>query len=134
MEDNQHPVLTNLRRQIELLEFEVKSLRSDNDRIKQDYANDVENVRMILLDALSIEQSKDVDVNILANSIADVFALSLLKEITVSISLTAEATLLVPSNFDVDSLSIEDVRMDAFNTEVEDFTVHSFEVDNIEEI
>jgi hypothetical protein len=86
------------------------------------------------LDALSIEQSKDVDVNILANSIADVFALSLLKEITVSISLTAEATLLVPSNFDVDNLSIEDVRMDAFNTEVEDFTVHSFEVDNIEEI
>jgi hypothetical protein len=134
MEDNQHPVLTNLRRQIELLEFEVKSLRSDNDRIKQDYANDVENVRLILLDALSIEQSEDVDVNILANSIADVFALSLLKEITVSISLTAEATLLVPSNFDVDNLSIEDVRMDAFNTEVEDFTVHSFEVDNIEEI
>ena len=134
MEDNQHPVLTNLRRQIELLEFEVKSLRNDNDRIKQDYANDVENVRLILLDALSIEQSEDVDVNILANSIADVFALSLLKEITVSISLTAEATLLVPSNFDVDNLSIEDVRMDAFNTEVEDFTVHSFEVDNIEEI
>jgi hypothetical protein len=134
MEDNQHPVLTNLRRQIELLEFEVKSLRSDNDRIRQDYANDVENVRLILLDALSIEQSQDVDVNILANSIADVFALSLLKEITVSISLTAEATLLVPSNFDVDNLSIEDVRMDAFNTEVEDFTVHSFEVDNIEEI
>jgi hypothetical protein len=134
MEDNQHPVLTNLRRQIELLEFEVKSLRSDNDRIKQDYANDVENVRLILLDALSIEQSEDVDVNILANSIADVFALSLLKEITVSISLTAEATLLVPSNFNVDNLSIEDVRMDAFNTEVEDFTVHSFEVDNIEEI
>jgi len=134
MEDNQHPVLTNLRRQIELLEFEVKSLRNDNDRIKQDYYQDVENVRLILLDALSIEQSKDVDVNILANSIADVFALSLLKEITVSISLTAEATLLVPSNFDVDSLSIEDVRMDAFNTEVEDFTVHSFEVDNIEEI
>jgi hypothetical protein len=134
MEDNQHPVLTNLRRQIELLEFEVKSLRNDNDRIKQDYSQDVENVRLILLDALSIEQSEDVDVNILANSIADVFALSLLKEITVSISLTAEATLLVPSNFDVDSLSIEDVRMDAFNTEVEDFTVHSFEVDNIEEI
>jgi hypothetical protein len=134
MEDNQHPVLTNLRRQIELLEFEVKSLRNDNDRIKQDYSQDVENVRLILLDALSIEQSEDVDVNILANSIADVFALSLLKEITVSISLTAEATLLVPSNFDVDSLSIEDVRMDAFNTEVEDFTVHSFEVDNIEKI
>lgn len=134
MEDNQHPVLTNLRRQIELLEFEVKSLRSDNDRIKQDYAQDVENVRLILLDALSIEQSEDVDVNILANSIADVFALSLLKEITISVSLTAEATLLVPSNFDVDGLSIEDVRMDAFNSEVEDFTVHSFEVDNIEEI
>jgi len=134
MEDNQHPVLSNLRRQIELLESDNAYLRSDNDRIRQNYAQDVENVRLILLDALSIEQSEDVDVNILANSIADVFAISLLKSVTVSISLTAEATLLIPANFDINDLSIEDVRMDAFNTEVEDFTVESFEIGEIEEM
>jgi hypothetical protein len=134
MEETQHPVLSNLRRQIELLESDNAYLRSDNDRIRQNYAQDVENVRLILLDALSIEQSEDVDVNILANSIADVFAISLLKSVTVSISLTAEATLLIPANFDINDLSIEDVRMDAFNTEVEDFTVESFEIGEIEEM
>ena len=132
--ENQHPVLSQLNQEIQDLKDQVTFLRSERDRIQGLYANDVENVRLILLDALSIEQSGNVDVNILANSIADVFAISLLKSVTVSISLTAEATLLIPANFDINDLSIEDVRMDAFNTEVEDFTVESFEIGEIEEM
>jgi len=132
--ENQHPVLTQLNQEIQDLNDQVTYLRSERDRIQGLYANDVENVRLILLDALSIEQSGNVDVNILANSIADVFAISLLKSITVSIPLTVEATMLVPADFDLDDLQITDVGMDAFNTEVEDFSVESWEIDDIHEM
>jgi len=132
--ESQHPVLTQLNQEIRDLNDQVVYLRSERDRIQGLYANDVENVRLILLDALSIEQSGNVDVNILANSIADVFAISLLKSITVSIPLTVEATMLVPADFDIDDLAITDVGMDAFNTEVEDFTVESWDMGTIEEV
>jgi hypothetical protein len=132
--ENQHPVLTQLNQEIQDLNDQVTFLRSERDRILTNYSQDVENVRLILLDALSIEQSGNVDVNILANSIADVFAISLLKSITVSIPLTVEATMLVPADFDLDDLQITDVGMDAFNTEVEDFSVESWEIDDIHEM
>jgi hypothetical protein len=132
--ENQHPVLTQLNQEIQDLKDQVTYLRSERDRILTNYGSDVENVRFILLDALSIEQSGNVDVNILANSIADVFAISLLKEITVSIPLTVEATMMVPADFDIDDLQITDVGMDAFNTEVDDFNVQSWDVGDIEEM
>lgn len=131
--ENQHPVLTQLNQEIQDLNDQVTYLRSERDRILTNYSNDVENVRLILLDALSIEQSGNVDVNILANSIADVFAISLLKEITVTFPMTVEATLLVRPDFDIDNLEIGDVNVECYNSDVEDFTVQSFEIGTIEE-
>ena len=133
MEQNQHPVLTQLNQDIQDLNDEVVYLRSERDRILTNYSNDVENVRLILLDALSIEQSGNVDVNILANSIADVLGISLLKEITVTFPMTVEATLLVPADFDIDNLEIGDVSVECYNSDVEDFSVQSFEIGTIEE-
>ena len=132
--ENQHPVLTNLRRQIELLELDNVTLRSERDRLYVEHEQDVQNIRLILLDALSTEQEGYVDVNILANSIADVLGISLLKEITVSIPLTIEATMLVPADFDIDDLQLTAVEVEAFNTEVDDFTVQSWDVGDIEEM
>jgi hypothetical protein len=132
--ENQHPVLTQLNQEIQDLNDQVAFLRTDRDRILTNYSQDVENVRLILLDALSIEQSGNVDVNILANSIADVFAISLLKSITVSIPLTVEATMLVPADFDMSDFDVTDVNMEAWNSEVEDFSVESFELGTVEEM
>ena len=133
MEQNQHPVLTQLNEEISSLNEQIIWLRGERDRIQGLYANDVENIRLILLDALSIEQSGNVDVNILANSIADVLGISLLKEITVTIPLTVEATLLVPADFDIDNLEIGDVNIECYNSDVEDFAVQSFDIGTIEE-
>jgi hypothetical protein len=124
----------NLRRQIELLEQDNNALRNDRERIKADYANDVESVRLILLDALSTDQREYVDVDILANSIADVFAISLLKTVRVSFTVDVEADVLVPAAFDISDLAITDVTMEAWNSEVEEFSVQSFDVGTIEEI
>jgi hypothetical protein len=131
--ENQHPVLTQLNQEIQDLNDQVTFLRSERDRILTNYSQDVENVRLILLDALSIEQSGNVDVNILANSIADVFAISLLKSVTVTFPITVEATMLVPADFDVDNLEIGNVDIDCYNSDVEDFSVESFEIGAIEE-
>jgi hypothetical protein len=128
--ENQHPVLTQLNQEIQDLNDQVTFLRSERDRILTNYSQDVENVRLILLEAIA----EDVDVQTLANSVADVFAISLLKSITVSIPLTVEATLLVPANFDIDDLQITDVGMDADNIDVEDFSVESWDVGTIEEM
>jgi len=124
----------NLRRQIELLELENTTLRSEVGRLAVDHETDVENVRLILLDSLATDQRDYVDIDILATSIADVLGISLLKEITVSIPLTVEATMLVPAGFIVADLDITDVGMDSFNTDVQDFNVQSWDVGNIEEV
>lgn len=134
MEQNQHPVLSNLRRQIELLELDNATLRSEVGRLAVDHEHDVENVRLILIDAMSNQQRYDVNVDSVSRSVADVLGISLQKEITVSIPLTVEATMLVPVNFDVRDLDIHDVGMDAFNTDVEDFSVESWDIGHIEEM
>jgi hypothetical protein len=128
--ENQHPVLSQLNQEIQDLKDQVTFLRSERDRILTNYSQDVENVRLILLEAIA----EDVDVKTLANSVADVFAISLLKSITVSIPLTIEATMLVPADFDIDDLQITDVGMDADNVDVEDFSVESWDVGDIEEM
>jgi len=124
----------NLRRQIELLELDNVTLRNERDRLYVDHERDVENIRDILIDALATDQRDYVDVDILANSIADVLGISLLKEITVSIPLTVEATMLVPAGFIVADLDITDVGMDSFNTDVQDFSVQSWDVGDIQEM
>jgi hypothetical protein len=128
--ENQHPVLTQLNQEIQDLKDQVTYLRSERDRILTNYSQDVENTRAILIEAIV----DGTDVRTLANSIADVFAISLLKSITVSIPLTVEATLLVPANFDIDDLQITDVGMDADNIDVEEFSVESWDIGRIEEI
>jgi hypothetical protein len=141
MEEYQHPVLRslnetidNLRRQIELLEQDNAILRNDRERLKADYAHDVENVRNILIDSLATDQREYVDVDILANSIADVFAISLLKTVRVSFTVDVEADVLVPAGFDISDLAITDVTMEAWNSEVDEFSVQSFDVGTIEEM
>jgi hypothetical protein len=128
--ENQHPVLSQLNKEISDLNDQVTFLRSERDRILTNYSQDVENVRLILLEAIA----EDVDVKTLANSVADVFAISLLREITVSIPLTVEATLLVPADFDIDNLEIGEINVDCYNTDVEDFSVQSWDMGTIEEM
>jgi hypothetical protein len=128
--ENQHPVLSQLNQEIQDLKDQVTFLRSERDRILTNYSQDVENTRLILLEAIA----EDVDVKTLANSVADVFAISLLREITVSIPLTVEATLLVPADFDIDNLEIGEINVDCYNTDVEDFSVQSWDMGTIEEM
>jgi hypothetical protein len=85
---------------------------------------------MILIDSVINEDEPKV----IANSIADVLGISLLREVTVSIPLTVEATMMIPIGFDVADLDITDVGMDTFDTDVEDFSVQSWDVGNIEEM
>ena len=132
--ESQHPTLINLRRQIELLELDNATLRSEVGRLAVDHETDVENIRLILLDALSYDGSRYVSVQSLVNSVADVLGISLLKEIRVSIPLTVEATMLVPADFDVSELTLTDVGLDSDNTDVEDFNVQSWYVGDIQEI
>jgi hypothetical protein len=134
--DSTHPVLGNLRRQIELLEEYNKKLTNDNavirndrDRVIQNYANDVENTRAILIEAIV----DGTDVRTLANSIADVFAISLLKSITVSMVMNVEATMVVPADYEISNLEIGDVQVHCYNSDVEDFSVESFDIIDIEE-
>jgi hypothetical protein len=132
--ENQHPVLTQLNQEVSDLKQQVEFLRSERQRSFTDHENDVESIRAILIDALINQQRYDVSLESLARSVADVLGILLQKEITVSIPLTVEATMLVPANFDVRDLDIHDVGMDAFNTDVEDFSVQSWDIGHIEEI
>ena len=127
--ENQHPVLTQLNQEVSDLKQQVDFLRTDRDRIKADYANDVENTRAILIEAIV----DGADVRTLANSIADVFAISLLKSVTVSMVMNVEATMVVPADYDIDNLEIGDVRVHCYNSDVEDFSVESFDIIDIEE-
>lgn len=127
--ENQHPVLTQLNQEVSDLKQQVEFLRTDRDRIKADYANDVENTRAILIEAIV----DGADVRTLANSIADVFAISLLKSVTVSMVMNVEATMVVPADYDIDNLEIGDVQVHCYNSDVEDFSVESFDIIDIEE-
>ena len=120
----------SLRRQIEALEIDNVTLRSEVNRLFTEHETDVENIRMILIDSVINEDEPKV----IANSIADVLGISLLREVTVSIPLTVEATALIPIGFDVADLDITDVGMDTFDTDVEDFSVQSWDVGDIQEM
>jgi hypothetical protein len=117
-----------------LLQIENATLRTDRDRIFNEHERDLENVRNILIDSLGADQREYVDIDILANSIADVFGISLMKTVRVSFTVDVEADVLVPAGFDIQDLAITDVRMDAWNSEVDDFDVQSYDVGTIEEM
>jgi hypothetical protein len=128
--ENQHPVLTQLNQEVSDLKQQVEFLRSERDRLLANYSQDVENTRAILIEAIT----DGVDVRTLANSIADVFAISLLKSVTVSMVMNVEATMVVPADYDIDNLEIGDVQVHCYNSDVEDFSVESFDILDIEEV
>lgn len=127
--ENNHPVLIQLNQEIQDLNDQVTYLRSERDRIQGLYADDVENVRLILLEAIA----ENLDVQSVANSVADVLGISLLREISVNFNVAVEATMLVPADFDISDFDVTDVRMEAWNSEVDDFSVQSFEISDVEE-
>lgn len=131
--ENNHPVLSKMNEYIKDLEEQASGLNRDNLRISTFWDDRTENIRMILVDALSEEQSEHVTVKTLANSIADVLGISLLREISVTFNVAVEATMLVPADFDVSDFDVTDVRMEAWNSEVEDFSVESFEISDVEQ-
>ena len=111
------------------------NLKSEIDRLSQ-YAKDLEEQATGLNHenlSLSIRRNEDVDVQTLANSVADVLGISLLREISVTFNVAVEATMLVPSDFDISDFDVTDVRMEAWNSEVDDFSVQSFEISDVEE-
>ena len=112
------------------LESQASGLNHENLSLRLKRNDDVENIRLILLEAIA----EDLDVQTVANSVADVLGISLLKEITVGFNIAVQATMLVPADFDVNDFDVTDVRMDAWNSEVEDFSVESFEIGDVEEM
>ena len=127
--DNQHPVLSKMNEYIKDLEAQATGLNQDNLGMAIRRNEENENIRLILLEAIA----EDVDVQTLANSVADVLGISLLREISVTFNVAVEATMLVPADFDISDFDVTDVRMEAWNSEVEDFSVESFEISDVEE-
>jgi hypothetical protein len=127
--ESQHPVLSKMNEYIKDLEAQATGLNQDNLGMAIRRNEENENIRLILLEAIA----EDVDVQTLANSVADVLGISLLREISVNFNVAVEATMLVPANFDISDFDVTDVRMEAWNSEVEDFSVESFEISDVEE-
>jgi hypothetical protein len=127
--ENQHPVLSKINEYTKDLEAQASDLNHENLRLRITRNEENENIRLILLEAIA----EDIDVQTVANSVADVLGISLLREITVTIPLTVEATMLVPADFDIDHFEVGELSLDCYNTDVEDFCVQSFDVGDIEE-
>jgi len=127
--DSQHPVLSKMNEYIKDLEAQATGLNHDNLSLAIRRNEENENIRLILLEAIA----EDVDVQTLANSVADVLGISLLREISITFNVAVEGTMLVPANFDISDFDVTDVRMEAWNSEVEDFSVESFEISDVEE-
>ena len=111
------------------LEIQASGLNADNLGLAIRRNEENENIRLILLEAIA----EDVDIQTLANSVADVLGISLLREITLTIPITIEATMLVPSDFDIADFDVTNVSMEPWNSEVDDFVVQSFEIGDVEE-
>jgi hypothetical protein len=127
--ENNHPVLSKMNEYIKDLEAQATGLNQDNLGMSIRRNEENENIRLILLEAIA----EDIDVQTVANSVADVLGISLLREITVTIPLVVEATMLVPADFDIEHFEVGELNLDCYNTDVEDFCVQSFDVGEIEE-
>jgi len=111
------------------LEAQATGLNHENASMAIRRNDENENIRLILLEAIA----EDVDIQTLANSVADVLGISLLREISITFNVAVEATMLVPANFDISDFDVTDVRMEPWNSEVDDFSVESFEISDVEE-
>jgi hypothetical protein len=127
--ENNHPVLSKMNEYIKDLEAQATGLNQDNLGMSIRRNEENENIRLILLEAIA----EDIDVQTVANSVADVLGISLLREITVTIPLVVEATMLVPADFDIEHFEVGELSLDCYNTDVEDFCVQSFDVGEVEE-
>jgi len=127
--ENNHPVLSKMNEYIKDLEAQATGLNHENAGMAIRRNEENENIRLILLEAIA----EDIDVQTVANSVADVLGISLLREISVTFNVAVEATMLVPADFDISDFDVTDVRMEAWNSEVEDFSVESFEISDVEE-
>jgi len=127
--ENNHPVLSKMNEYIKDLEAQATGLNQDNLGMSIRRNEENENIRLILLEAIA----EDLDVQSVANSVADVLGISLLREITVTIPLVVEATMLVPADFDIEHFEVGELNLDCYNTDVEDFCVQSFDVGEIEQ-
>lgn len=111
------------------LEEQASGLNRDNLRLSTFWNDRTELVRQVLIASIRDDESPIA----IANSIADILDISLLREITVTIPLTVEATMLVPIDFEIEHFEIGELNLDCYNTDVEDFCVQSFDVGDIEE-
>ena len=127
--ENNHPVLSKMNEYIKDLEEQASGLNHENLSMAIRRNDENENIRLILLEAIA----EDVDVQTLANSVADVLGISLLREITLTIPITIEATMLVPIDFEIENFEMGELNADCYNTDVEDFSIQSWDVGDIEE-
>ena len=128
--ENNHPVLTKMNEYIKDLEAQATGLNQENLSLSIRRNDENENIRLILLEAIA----EDVDIQTLANSVADVLGISLLREISVNFNVAVEATMLVPADFDISDFDVTDVSMYPWNSEVEDFAIQSFEIGGVDEM
>lgn len=111
------------------LEEQASGLIGENRTLRNRQDDKAELVRQVLIGSIRDDESPIA----IANSIADILDISLLREITVTIPLTVEATMLVPIDFEIEHFEIGELNLDCYNTDVEDFCVQSFDVGDIEE-
>lgn len=136
MENFNDTLTGNLKKEIDRLsqyakdlEAQVKDLNHDNLNLRMERNDKAELVRQVLVSAIEEEDEPLA----IANSVADILNISLLRKITLTIPVTIEATMLVPIDFDIDDFAISELNVDCYNTEVEDFSVESWDVGDIEE-
>lgn len=112
------------------LELQSSGLIQECRTLRSEQYEKAELVRQVLIAAIQDDESPVA----IANSIADILDISLLREITLNIPLTVEATMLVPIDFDVDNFEIGEINVECYNTDVEDFCIHSWDVGDIQEM
>jgi|688.fasta_scaffold668866_1 hypothetical protein len=111
------------------LEEQASGLIMENRTLRSRQDDKAELIRQVLIASIRDDESPIA----IANSIADILDISLLREITVTIPLTVEATMLVPIDFEIEHFEVGELNLDCYNTDVEDFCVQSFDVGEIEE-
>ena len=136
MENFNDTLTGNLKKEIDRLsqyakdlEAQVKDLNHDNLNLRMERNDKAELVRQVLVSAIEDEDEPLA----IANSVADILNISLLREITLTIPITIEATMLVPIDFDVDNFEMGELNADCYNSDVEDFSIQSWDVGDIEE-
>jgi hypothetical protein len=112
------------------LELQASGLIMENRTLRSRFDDKAELIRQVLIASIRDDESPIA----IANSVADILDISLLREITVTIPLVVEATMLVPADFDIEHFEVGELNLDCYNTDVEDFCVQSFDVGDIEEM